>query len=198
MLHKSRQLNRCLFLYLWVCAYFNFPASVRLYIRNMGKSFDIELAQLRPKVLALTRRFFRSAHLESDPEDIVQDVLLKLWKAKQNGTDILNAEAWAVRATKNACISAWRKKGTAVSSKLEEQTSSVSDNPALDRIRETEASAILKSTMDSFSEGTIKLLRLRASGLSLDEISAITGRSKGSVKSSISAARKILIQNLNI
>ena len=102
----------------------------------MGKSFDIELAQLRPKVLALTRRFFRSAHLESDPEDIVQDVLFKLWKAKQNGTEIQNAEAWAVRATKNACISAWRKKGTAVSSKLEEQTSSISDNPALDRIRE--------------------------------------------------------------
>ncbi|MBR6466113.1 MAG: sigma-70 family RNA polymerase sigma factor [Bacteroidales bacterium] len=164
----------------------------------MGKSFDIELAALRPKVLALTRRFFRSAHLESDPEDIVQDVLFKLWKAKQNGTEIQNAEAWAVRATKNACISVWRKKGTAVSSKLEEQTSSVSDNPALDRIRETEASAILNKTMESFSEGTIKLLRLRASGLSLDEISAITGRSKGSVKSSISAARKILVKNLNI
>lgn len=164
----------------------------------MGKSFDIELAALRPKVLALTRKFFRSAHLESDPEDIVQDVLLKLWREKQNGTDILNAEAWAVRATKNACISAWRKKRTAAFSSLEEQTPAVPENPALSRIRETEASAILKKTMESFSEGTIKLLRLRASGLSLDEISAISGRSKGSVKSSISAARKILVQNLNI
>lgn len=163
----------------------------------MGKSFDIELAQLRPKVLALTRRFFLSAHLESDPEDIVQDVLLKLWTAKQNGTDILNAEAWAVRAAKNACISAWRKKSRATHSGLEAQTSSVSDNPALNRIRETEASAILNRTMEGFSEGTIKLLRLRASGLSLDEISAITGRSKGSVKSSISAARKALVQSLN-
>lgn len=164
----------------------------------MGKSFDIELAELRPKILALTHRFFRSARLESDPEDIVQDVLLKLWKAKQNGTDILNAEAWAVRATKNACISAWRKKSTASFSRIEEQTSTVSDNPALNGIRETEASAIVSKTLEGFSEGTFKLLRLRASGLSLDEISAITGRSKGSVKSSISAARKILVQNLNI
>ena len=171
----------------------------------MGKSIDIELAQLRPKVLALTRKFFRSAHLDSDPEDIVQDVLLNLWRAKQNGTEIRNAEAWAVRATKNACISAWRKKSSTAFSRLAHlpegnQLGSsydvVSDSSVLDRIRESEASAILQRTLEGFSDGTLKLLKLRASGLSLDEISAITGRSKGSVKSSISAARKTLIQSL--
>ncbi len=166
----------------------------------MAKSFDIELAELRPKVLALTRRFFSSAHLPSDPEDIVQDVLLSLWRAKQNGTEVRNAEAWAVRATKNACISVWRKKSTSAFSRLtpadESSGSLVSGSSALDRIRESEASAILQRTMKGFSDGTIRLLRLKASGLSLDEISAITGRSKGSVKSSISAARKALIQSL--
>lgn len=175
----------------------------------MGNSIDIELSQLRPKVLALTRKFFRSAHLASDPEDIVQDVLLNLWRAKQNGTEIKNAEAWAVRATKNACISAWRKKSATAFSRLASPSANgnpddkhrpsydvVSDSSVLDRIRESEASAILQRTLEGFSDGTRKLLMLRASGLSLDEISAITGRSKGSVKSSISAARKTLIQSL--
>ena len=76
----------------------------------MGKSFDIELKELRPKLLALTRKFCRCAHLDSEPEDIVQDVLFKLWKTWQSGTEIKNSEAWAVRATKNASISCWRKK----------------------------------------------------------------------------------------
>ena len=173
----------------------------------MGKSFDIELKELRPKLLALTRKFCRCAHLDSEPEDIVQDVLFKLWKTWQSGTEIKNSEAWAVRATKNACISCWRKKSATAFSRLsgkacthdnlqnaEETASGTSPAAGLE---EDDASAILKRTLDSFSESTRKLLCLRSAGVSLDEISAITGRSKGSVKSSISAARKILIQRLN-
>ena len=76
----------------------------------MDKALEIELAEIRPKVLALALKFFRSSHLYGDPEDVVQDVLLRLWMARSDGARIRSVEAWAVTTTKNSCISLWRKK----------------------------------------------------------------------------------------
>ena len=160
----------------------------------MAKSFDIELAQLRPKVLALTRKFFSSAHLSSDPEDIVQDVLLNLWRAKQNGTEIRNAEAWAVRATKNACISAWRKSRKDIAAPEKDNLHAADNASAM--IEESEYQKRAIKILEGFSAGTRKLLKMKADGMDLDEIAAATGRSKGSVKTSISAARKQMLEAL--
>ena len=77
----------------------------------MDKTLETELAEIRPKALATALRFFRSSHLDGDPEDVVQDVLLRLWVARRDGVQIRSAEAWAVSTTKNSCISLWRKKG---------------------------------------------------------------------------------------
>ena len=74
----------------------------------MEKTFEIELSDVRPKVVALARKFCRASALEADPEDIAQDVLLRLWSSLKGGSPIQNIEAWAVTATKNACISEWR------------------------------------------------------------------------------------------
>ena len=76
----------------------------------MDKTLDIELAAIRPKVLATATRFFRASRLDGDPEDVVQDALLRFWEARQNGVQIRSAEAWAVAIAKNCCISLWRKK----------------------------------------------------------------------------------------
>lgn len=39
----------------------------------MKRSLDIELAAVRPKVLALARKFFRASGLAGDPEDVVPE-----------------------------------------------------------------------------------------------------------------------------
>ena len=36
----------------------------------MDKTLDIELAEIRPKVLATARKFFRASRLDGDPEDV--------------------------------------------------------------------------------------------------------------------------------
>jgi DNA-directed RNA polymerase specialized sigma subunit, sigma24 homolog len=64
-------------------------------------------------------------------------------------------------------------------------------------IESAEAERIADIALELLSAGTRRLLELRATGLSLDEIAAVTGRPKGSIKSSISAARKELMKNLN-
>ena len=45
----------------------------------MEKTLEIELTEIRPKVLATALKFFRVSRLDGDPEDVVQDVLLRLW-----------------------------------------------------------------------------------------------------------------------
>ena len=54
----------------------------------MDKTLEIELAQIRPKVLSTAQRCFRVTGLDGDPEDVVQDVLLRLWVARRDGVQI--------------------------------------------------------------------------------------------------------------
>ena len=161
----------------------------------MDKTLEIELAQIRPKVLSTAQRFFRVTGLDGDPEDVVQDVLLRLWEARRDGTQIRSAEAWAISTTKNCCISLWRKKDPVRSGVYPQWLSDDKDASTL--IEQSEAERIAVKALERLPAGTRRLLQLRATGLSLDEIAAITGRTKGGVKSSISAARQELMKSFN-
>ena len=161
----------------------------------MDKKLEIEFSEIRPKVLSTVRKFFRASRLEGDPEDVVQEVLLRLWEARRKGAQILNAESWAVTTAKNCCISLWRKKGRSGSNILPEWLPDGSD--ASMRIERSQAESLARRSFEQLSAGTRRLLQLRATGLSLDEIAVVTGRPKGSIKSSISAARKEFIKTLN-
>ena len=161
----------------------------------MDKMLEIELARIRQKALALAKKFLRASKMDDDPEDVVQDVLLRLWLASREGNRIRNAEAWAVSATKNSCISIWRKRNGTKSQVLPEWFPDGND-PSM-RIELSEAERLAIRAFDSLPPGTRRLLQLKATGLSLDEIAAITGRPKGSIKSSISAARREMIKTLN-
>ena len=160
----------------------------------MENTLEIELAEVRPKVLALTRKFFRTSRLEGDTEDVVQDVLIRLWEARRSGADIRNPQAWAVTIAKNACVSFWRKSRHLRQEPL--PLSLTSAESATLHIEQTEARHRANNALKSIPEATLRLLQLKASGLSLDEIAVITGRPKGSIKASISIARKDLIKSL--
>lgn len=160
----------------------------------MEENLEIELATLRPKVLSMAKRFFRASRLEGDPEDVVQDVLLRLWEVRQHGTEIRNVEAWVSACTKNSCVSIWRKSRKARIASLPEDLPE-GGNSALPMER-ADAERKAGEALKRISEGTRRLLELRATGLSLDEIAAVTGRPKGSIKSAISAARKEMVDTL--
>ena len=161
----------------------------------MDKTLDIELAAVRPKVLGLARKFIRASGLGVAAEDIAQEALVRLWTAKQDGVDIRNVEAWAVTVTKNLCVSHLRKAaGRAVTSIPETISSQDSASAAIDA---EDSRRIVAAALRQIPEATRQLLQLRTAGMSLDEIAAVTGRSKGSVKSSISAARKQIVKALN-
>ena len=71
------------------------------------------------------------------------------------------------------------------------------NNPST-QIELSETRIIAEKALERLPAGTRRLLQLKATGLSLDEIAIVTGRPKGSIKSSISAARKEMMKSLNM
>ena len=161
----------------------------------MERLFETELAAVRPKVLSLARQFVRASGLRMDAEDIAQEALVRLWAARRDGAEIRSVEAWATTVTKNLCISHLRKLSSHALSSIPETLPS--PDSASSAIEMDESRRAVAAALQQIPEGTRQLLKLRTAGMSLDEIAAATGRPKGSVKSSISAARKQIIKALN-
>ena len=160
----------------------------------MEASFETDLAALRPKVLALARKFIRASGLRADAEDIAQDVLVRLWTARAEGAEIRSPEAWAVRTARNLCVSLWRKARSRTAAPLPE--SLPAPDSAAAAVEERERRRDVEQALSRLPEGSRRLLELRASGMSLDEIAAVTARPKGSIKSAVSAARKLVFNEL--
>lgn len=151
--------------------------------------------RIRGKLTALAQRFNRASGMEAGAEDIVQDALIALWQLSQKDYPIRDAEALAVRITKNCCVSRYRKQhilfepvaGMSIAGDL--RASAGAEEKDIETVR-----AILHREL---SESQRHLLYLRNEcGLTLDEIAKVTGRPKASIKVAISMARKAMLDKL--
>ena len=66
--------------------------------------FEHALLQTRPKMMATAMRFFQN---KEDAEDVVQEVCVRMLERGWRDGD--NTEALLIKATKNLCVSVWRK-----------------------------------------------------------------------------------------
>src|SRR5574344_1080088 len=71
--------------------------------------FKITVVPLRGKLLNYARKLTDDS---SDAEDVVQEVMLKLWNIRQKLEEYNSIEALAVRITHNLCMDMWRSKRT--------------------------------------------------------------------------------------
>ena len=151
--------------------------------------------RIRGKLIGLARRFNRAAGWCGDAEDVVQDALVTLWELSENGYPVRDAEALAVKITKTRCVERYRKQHIRFVP-LEDQPLAGSYTATLDTERmdlETIRGIVQKDLTDSQRH----LLALRnEDGLSLDEIAALTGRPKTSIKVTLSTAKKSMMERL--
>lgn len=74
---------------------------------NMEKQqFEIEAQRMRPTLLRLAVRYMEDT---DEAEDIIQDVLLKLWFLRANLDRYRSVDALAMVITKHLCINQLRK-----------------------------------------------------------------------------------------
>ena len=156
--------------------------------------FEILAKRVRGKLLALARDFALPPEIEA--EDVVQEAMVALWELADSGYPIKDAEAMAVKITKNICIRHYRKARVEMQSLTHDnytgglEATMLTDKEDLRRIRR-ELYGTLTTTQREY-------LHLRNDeGLSLDEIASATGKPKTSIKSTLSKARKQMLDLLN-
>ena len=74
-------------------------------IVNMERQeFEIEAKRIRPALLRMAERYMESA---DDAEDVIQEVLLKLWFLRERLDNYRSIDALAVVITKHLCVSCY-------------------------------------------------------------------------------------------
>lgn len=154
------------------------------------KEFEILTIKIRPKLLSVARNFALTAGIEAD--DILQEALMHLWELVEQNYPIRDVEALAVRMTKNICVSHYRKMHLETQALVHDnyiggtEATVLTDNEDLKKIKQTVYGALTMTQKE--------YLHLRNDeGMTLDEIAEVTGKPKTSIKSTLSAARKQLL-----
>jgi RNA polymerase sigma-70 factor (ECF subfamily) len=149
-------------------------------------------------ILPMKDRLFRLAYGivrdRAEAEDILQDLLLKLWSRKEEWSDIENLEAYCFRAIKNMALDrlasmAVRKTGT-IEREQEDLYFVDSHSPHRELVRK-EQRLLIEQCMEELPENQQLTFRLReVEGMSYREIAHALAISEDLVKISLFRARK--------
>ena len=132
-----------------------------------------------------------------EAEDIVQEVLIKIWKKKDQFIQIENKEAWCMTLTRNLAIDKTRAKKKKIDSI--DQFYHLKDKSAdpYSQLKTNNTLAIIRNYMESLPENQKLVIHLRdVEGLTYKEISEITEYSLDQVKVYLHRARKTLREKL--
>ena len=152
--------------------------------------FEHKLIRMRPQMMRVAMDFF---HNEEDAMDVVQEVYVRMLKRGWQQGD--NVEALSIRATKNLCVSVWRRQRLREAQLLESMPESAgqdsADSPMLSEERQTE----IENAIGKLPPSEQKLIRMRhQEDMTLEEIAQETGMSRRSASTIISSAKKHLLK----
>ena len=155
--------------------------------------FERIVLRIRPRMMKIALDFFQN---QEDAEDAVQEVLLRMWL--RDGLPDDNYEALAVRATKNVCVSMWRKQKLRRMETIDTDNDTSTDSSSSDsEVLTQEQAQRIEQAISRLPRSEQRLIRLKQEAdLESDEIAVITGIPVRSVRSMISSARNKLLKLL--
>jgi RNA polymerase sigma-70 factor (ECF subfamily) len=154
------------------------------------KEFNHHILPMRDK---LYRFAYRMMSANPDAEDVVQEVMLKLWQQGEQLFQIQNLEAWSMRLTKNQCIDKLRARNHA--HKAWKEGFDLADQaPQPDRTTESnDTMNYLRRCMEGLPQQLKLALQLRdIEGMSYQEIAEVLEITMAQVKVNIFRARQQL------
>jgi RNA polymerase sigma factor (sigma-70 family) len=152
--------------------------------------FHEQVFPIRHKLYRFALRITGNTH---EAEDVVQEVLEKVWKTEHDQSEkVQNWEAWCMTLTRNRSLDKTRSQGNKRTDDLDGFTGISSD--ALSPAHQAEQKDMInyvKKYMQELPEKQRIVMHLRdIEELSYDEISAVTGISMDQVKVTLHRARK--------
>ena len=177
------------------CVNFNISVTFELNLRHIcgytemtQQEFEQIYLSIKAQLLGLARQFCKSASVDLDAEDMVQEALIAFWDLSEKGYPITNPKALLVKITKNICISRYRKQKLKTEpiagDYFGEDTASAITDRADERI-------IKQRLYDTLTRTEREYMLLKSEdGLSLDEMVRKTGKPKSSIKTTLSKFKR--------
>lgn len=160
----------------------------------LNENFDNLVRELRPVIYKVAFNFF---HDKEEAEDTVQEVFMKLWM-RRNSLDE-KARGLAIVATKNLCVSKWRKQKLRNSASIDENTLNVENGESANtHLMAEEQKRRIEMAIEHLPRSERRLMLMRQQGMENEEIEKITGIPINSIRTMISSARKKMIKQLKL
>lgn len=152
-------------------------------------------------VLPIKDKLFRYALRivgnEMTAEDVVQEVLVKVWQKKKDLEKIENKEAWCMTVTRNLALDKLRRKKAIHEDVTEHRSIADVEMTPYRAVQSTDTMSIIRDAIDKLPEAQQQVIHLRdVEGYSYREISDITGFSIDKVKVYLHRARITLRHKL--
>lgn len=130
-------------------------------------------------------------------EDVVQEVLIKVWKKRADIAHIENKEAWCMTVTRNLALDKLRRRKV-IHDDVDEHRNIADQNMSPYRsLQSDETMSIIKTAINQLPEAQQQVIHLReVEGYTYQEISDITGYSLDKVKVYLHRARIALRHKL--
>ena len=160
----------------------------------------MELQEFKSKVLPLKDRLYRTAFflLKSveETEDVLQDVMVKMWERKDQLDKYQSIEAFAVTVTKNACLDRLKSKKHKNNFDINDfDFDSKAISPQV-KMEQKQSYGVMLQAFDRLPEQQRLLVTLRdIEGYSYEEIAEITALQINNIRVGLSRARKAARQH---
>ncbi|RYF97676.1 MAG: RNA polymerase sigma factor [Chitinophagaceae bacterium] len=152
--------------------------------------FNRKILTVKDKLYRFALKFIKD---KQDAEDIVQDVLIKIWKQQNLVQDLLNFDAWCMKLVRNQSLD--RLKSSHYKSshlKIDPETESMGHSP----YQHTESNnrmSIIRQLIQSLPDKQQEVLHLRdVEGFSYQEIADITEMEMNMIKVYLFRARNTI------
>lgn len=151
--------------------------------------FTSEVVPLGKKLYRFALGFLRD---ESDAEDAVQEVLIKLWDRRASLERYRSLEAFAMTVTRNHCLDKLRGRHTLSLEGFPAATQRErTEKTPQEKLEVTDQVGMLRQIMEGLPVQQKEILQLRdVEGYEFEEISGITGMNINLIRVNLSRARK--------
>ncbi|MBQ8888664.1 MAG: sigma-70 family RNA polymerase sigma factor [Bacteroidaceae bacterium] len=142
---------------------------------------------MRPALLRLAVRYTENT---DEAEDVVQDVLLKLWFLRDRLDEYRSIDALAVVITKHLCLN--RRRGIQIEQRTLDEGMYIigEDSPERKLIKEERMEELLEliATLPNLQQAILRMKHIE--GFEVEEIARLTGSTPIAIRTNLSRARK--------
>ena len=153
------------------------------------KEYEHSLLRMRPKMVSTATGFF---HNREDAEDVVQEVYVRmLERGWHEGDDV---EALCLRATKNLCVSVWRRQKLRETERLESVPERAARDTADTPLLRAEQQEGIERAINQLPPSEQRIVRMKMEDMSPHDIAQETGIPSRSISTMLWSAKKKLKQ----